>query len=199
MRSLALSLTAVLVALIFVGCYTQVGYYEPSPRLAKKTSYTKSQEPSEKADKPAPTEEMEAEKEKEQAEDEGYYGQRKPTYRDYVPYYDDYYYYPTYPYDFYYAVPFYGYGYAPYHYYHYGYYPYGRYYDHYHYHYPYRTKIGDLDVGRQRPQSYRGVGSNRPASARPSRSPANNDANNAPASGASRLQYHELQRSQRRH
>jgi len=191
MRKLTLSLMSLILPLLIGGCYTQVGYYEPSPRLAKTRTYEKPE-----TQEAEPSEVEEDKEEQKSTEDEGYYGTRKPTYRTYTPYYYDgpytYYYDGPYYYAPYYAP--YSYGYYGYPYYPYYGYGYRRYYSHYdQYHYP-RTKIGDLHFGEQRPQSHRGVESRQPASIRPSRSRV--DTQQAPSSGS---QYDNLRRTQRRH
>ena len=115
------TLLLLFTTIIFVGCYTKLGYYEAAKLKQKQDQQIEK-----------------TEKEIENAS-EGYYGRRKPTYRDsrsylsdsyWVPYTPHYYtYYPPYAYSYHYPW-YYGY-YTPY----YGYYPYRSY-------YPYRGYYG---------------------------------------------------------
>ena len=207
MNRLVLSGTLLLVAIMLAGCYTQIGYYEPRPS-ARQTSYHHE----ERHEHRDGDEKMEAvqegqggfESETAEAEDDGYYGRRKPiyidtgrSYRSY--YYDDYY--PVYPY--YYD------GYHPlYPYYRYSYYPYHSYYGHHHYYGGYRyrpyryskprSKIGNLNFGKRRSQSYRGVRSSQPSSKRSDRSLMKSEEDKAPARSSSDSRRDRSRRSRRR-
>ena len=210
MDRLTFSVTSLLVALIFVGCYTQIGYYEPQ-RPTRQTSHhrpdkNKRLETEHEQQAQVKTEEeaqIEAESEKFDEEYEGYYGRRKPTYGDYEPYYSPYYYeyYPTHPYygGYYSGYPYHGYRYYPYyggsayHYNHSGRRP--RYREHSRYH----SRIGNSHFGRGGSQNHRGVRSSRPASMRPSKSSMTGKSSKAPARSLSGSRYHKLQRSERRH
>ena len=207
MNRLVLSVTLLLIVVVLAGCYTQIGYYEPrSP--TRQTSYHhqdehRHQDGDEKMESEQEEQgEVAVEGEPSEVEDEGYYGRRKPSdgysdryYRSY--YYDDYY--PTYPY-------YYG-GYHPlYPYYRYSY----PYYGHHHYYGGYgyrpyryryskpRSKIGDLNFGKRRSQSYRGVRSRRPSSSRPDRSLRKSEESQSPAPGLSESRRDRSRRSGRR-
>ena len=210
MNRLVLSITLLLAVIALAGCYTQIGYYEPRPST-RQTSYHhqdehRHQDGDEKME-PKQEEQGEVEAERETAEmEEGYYGRRKPSYsysdrysRSY--YYDDYYY-PVYPY--YYGgyhplYPYYRYSYPSYSYYR----PY-RYYSGYGYR-PYRyrystprSKIGDLNFGKRRSQSYRGIRSRHPSSSRPDRSLRKGEESKSPTRSSSGSRRDRSRRSRRR-
>ena len=207
MNRLVLSVTLLLAVVTLAGCYTQIGYYEPRPS-ARQTSYHhqgkhEHRDGDEKMESEQEEQrEVEAEEESSEVEDEGYYGRRKPSYIDSDRYYRSYYYddysYPVYPY-------YYG-GYHPlYPYYRYSY-PYYSYYRSYPYYGGYRyrpyrygystprSKIGNLNFGKRRSQSYRGVRSSQPSSRRSDRSLMKSEENKAPAR---RLPYSRDDRSRR--
>ena len=202
MNRLILSVTLLLMVTTLAGCYTQIGHYEPRS-LTRQTAYHHQDE---RRDEKIESEqeqqtEVKAEEKSSEVEDEGYYGRRKPSYIDsnryYRPHYYDYY--PVYPY--------YG-GYHPlYPYYRYSYYPYyghshyygGYGYRSYRYRYPKRlSKIGDLDFGKRRSQSYRGVKYGHPSSRRPGRSLMKSEERKAPARGSSDSRRDRSRRSGRR-
>lgn len=151
---------------------------------------------------------VEATEEPSEVVDEGYYGRRKPGYsysnRYNQPYYYDYYdYHPVYPY-------YYG-GYHPlYPYYGYSYYPYHSYYGPYHYYGGYRyrpyrygyskprSRIGNLNFGKRRSQSYRGVRSSQPSSRRPGKSLMKDEERKSPARSSSESRRDRSRRSRRR-
>jgi hypothetical protein len=189
-----LSIGALLFTILMVaGCYTQLGYYEPSRPVHREAS-----EPPEEITQPES--ETEAAPETESEEEEGYYGRRKPGEYDYAPYYDDGYYVPYAPYPYYYpAYPYFGY--------HSPYYPYGyhyprRYYGGY-YDYPRHSyHRGDLNFGTRRSEGYRGVDSHRSSSERPARSQMRGDSKPPPAASPSKSsgsRFQRLRRSERRH
>ena len=211
MNRLVLSVTFLILVVIVAGCYTQVGYYEPRPLTIRQTSYHHQNERQRKdGDEKVESEQesqeaVEAEGDTSKVEDEGYYGRHKPSYsypdrysRSY--YYDDYY--PVYPY--YYGgyhplYPYYRYSYPYYSYY--GYYPYYGGYGYRPYRYRYskpRSKIGDLNFGKRRSQSYRGVRSRPPSSSRPDRSLRRSEESKAPASSSSESRRDRSRRSRRR-
>ena len=209
MNRLVLSVTLLLVVITLAGCYTQIGYYE-SRHPTRQTSYhhqdeRQRQDGDEKMESEHDEQaEVEAESEPPEVEDEGYYGRRKPSYIDSDHYYRPYYYdsYPISPYygGYHPLYPYYGYSYYPY------YSPYGyyRYYGGYGYrHHQYRyskplSKIGDLNFGKRRSQSYRGVRSGHPSSRRPSRSLMKREESKAPARSSSGSRYERSRRSGRR-
>ena len=205
MNRLVLSVTLLLVAITLAGCYTQIGYYEPRPSARQASYHHQEKHEHRDGDEKMESEqeeqsEVKVEREASEVEDEGYYGRRKPGYIDsdryYRSYYYDDYYYPAYPYT-------YG-GYHPlYPYYRYSYYPYYRPYPYYGgyryrpYRYGYsmpRSKIGNLNFGKRRSQSYRGVRSSQPSSRRSDRSLMKSEENKAPAR---RLPYSRDDRSRR--
>ena len=211
MNRLVLSITLLLAVIALAGCYTQIGYYEPRPST-RQTSYHhqdehRHQDGDEKMEpKQEEQGEVEVERETAEMEDEGYYGRRKPSYsysdrysRSY--YYDDYYY-PVYPY--YYGgyhplYPYYRYSYPSYSYYRpyryyggYGYRPYR-----YRYSTP-RSKIGDLNFGKRRSQSYRGIRSRHPSSSRPDRSLRKSEESKSPTRSSSGSRRDRSRRSRRR-
>ena len=209
MNRLALTIASLLIAIIFVGCYTQIGYYKP-PHPTRKTSYHRQDDQHHQEE----TKEIEAEEEEEaqvkaegeqsEAEDEGYYGHHNPTYGDHDLYYRPYYYdyYPPYPYygGYHSRYPYYGYYHDSYYSYYGHDYPYGHHryrYHRHHYSRP-RSKIGDLHFGRQRSQSHRGVRSGQPSLRRPSKSAVNRESSPAPARSSSGSQYDRSRRSRRR-
>ena len=207
MNKLALSATLLLTAVVLAGCYTQIGYYEPR-HSTRQTSYHHQDEHQHEEKVESEREEqkeVEAEGEASEVEDEGYYGHRKPSYsysdRYSRPYYDDYYY-PVYPY--YYGgyhplYPYYRYSYPYYSYY--GYYPYYGGYGYRSYRHRYskpRSKIGDLNFGKRRSQSYRGVRSRHPSSSRPDRSLRKSEESKSPTRGSSESQRDRSRRSGRR-
>jgi len=207
MNKLAFTCALLLITVMFIGCYTQLAYYE-APRPVRQKVYNRQEEKGieREQNQQAPAEEVEGETDSEtEPEDEGYYGHRKPTYDEYAPYYDNYYPAPyPYPYyqPYYSAYPYYGYR-GPY----YGYY--GDSYGHYGYaspHYggylrgPYRT--GDFHRNTPRSRSYRGVESRRSSSQRPRRSMENDTSNPPPAASSSKSsgsRFRRLGRSGRRH
>lgn len=210
MNRFVLFITFLLAVIAFAGCYTQIGYYEPRPSVREISSHHQDERRHQDGDEKMGSEreaeeEVEAKEEPSQVDDEGYYGRRKPSYgysgRYYRSYSYDYYdYYPAYPY-------YYG-GYHPlYPYYGYSYYPYHSYYGSYRYHgyrpyryrYPQRTsRIGDLNFGKRRSQSYRGVRSRHPSSGRPDRSLRKDEENKTPARGSSESRRDRSRRSRRR-
>ena len=210
MNRLVLSVTFLLVIITLAGCYTQISYYEPRSPV-RQTSYHhqdehRHQDGDEKMEsKQEEQGEVAAEGEPSEVEDEGYYGRRKPSYgysgRHYRSYYyDDYYpvypyyyggYHPLYPY-YRYSYPYYSY-YGPYRYYGgYGYHPYR-----YRHSTP-RSKIGDLNFGKRRTQSYRGVRSRHPSSSRPDRSLRRSEESKSPAPSSSESRRDRSRRSGRR-
>ncbi len=212
MNRLVLSITLLLAVIALAGCYTQVGYYEPRPLTTRQTSYhhqdkhQRDDGDGEMESEQEPQKEVEAEGEPAEAEDDGYYGRRKPSYgysdRSYRSYHYDDYYYPVYPY--YYGgyhplYPYYRYS-SPYYSY-YGYYPYYGGYGYRPYRYRYstpRSKIGDLNFGKRRSQSYRGVRSRHPSSSRPERSLRKSEESKAPARSSSGSRRDRSRRSRRR-
>ncbi len=209
MNRLVLSVALLLVMMTFAGCYTQIGYYEPHSPARRTVSHHQDEHRHRDGDKKIESEqeghgEVEMEAELSEVEDEGYYGRRKPSYIDSSRYYRSYYYdYPP-------VYPYYG-GYHPlYPYYRYSYYPYYSYYGHYHYYGGYRyrpyryrssiprSKIGDLNFGKRRPQSDRGVRSSRSSSSRPSRSMMRGEESKAPARSSSESRRDRSRRSGRR-
>lgn len=210
MNRFVLFITFLLAVIAFAGCYTQIGYYEPRPSVREISSHHQDERRHQDGDEKMGSEreaeeEVEAKEERSEVDDEGYYGHRKPSYgysgRYYRSYSYDYYdYYPAYPY-------YYG-GYHPlYPYYGYSYYPYHSYYGSYRYHgyrpyryrYPKRaSRIGDLNFGKRRSQSYRGVRSRHPSSGRPDRSLRKDEGNKAPARGSSESRRDRSRRSRRR-
>ncbi len=210
MNRFVLFITFLLAVIAFAGCYTQIGYYEPRPSVREISSHHQDERRHQDGDEKMGSEreaeeEVEAKEEPSEVDDEGYYGRRKPSYgysgRYYRSYSYDYYdYYPAYPY-------YYG-GYHPlYPYYGYSYYPYHSYYGSYRYHgyrpyryrYPQRTsRIGDLNFGKRRSQSYRGVRSRHPSSGRPDRSLRKDEENKTPARGSSESRRDRSRRSRRR-
>lgn len=211
MNRLILSITLLLAIIALAGCYTQIGYYEPRHSTRETSYHHQNEHQREDGDKKVESEqeehkEVEAEGEASEVEDEGYYGRRKPSYsysdRYYRSYYYDDYYYPTYPY-------YYG-GYHPlYPYYRYSY-PYYSYYGRYRYYGGYgyrpyrygyskpRSKISDLNFGKRRSQSYRGVRSRHPSSSRPDRSLRKSEESKAPTRGSSESRRDRSRRSRRR-
>ena len=112
---------------IFIGCYTKLGYYDPAYLKEKQQEQAGTNE--EKIEETTVSD----------AETDGYYGRRKRTHRSSYSYRDDSYWVPYTPYPYayyphtYYPHPwYYGYGYygyhAPYYRYYRGYYPYTGYY-----------------------------------------------------------------------
>ena len=211
MNRFALSITFLLAIVVLAGCYTQIGYYEPRSSTGQ-TSYhhqgeRRHQDGDEKMESEQESQgEVEAEEEPSEVEDEGYYGRRKPSYsysdRYYRSYYYDDYYYPVYPsyYGGYHPLyPYYRYSY-PYHSY-YGYYPYYGGYRYrpsrYRYSTP-RSKIGDLNFGKRRSQSYRGVRSRHSSSSRPDRSLRKSEENKSPTRSSSGARRDRSRRSGRR-
>ena len=204
MNRLVLSITLLLAVIALAGCYTQIGYYEP-PHSTLQTSYHHQHKDKKVESEQEEQKEVEAEGEASEVEDEGYYGRRKPSYSDSDRYYRSYYYdysYPVYPY--YYGgyhprYPYYRYSYPYYSYY--GYYPY---YGGYRYRpsrYGYskpRSKIGDLNFGKRRSQSYRGVRSRHPSSSRPDRSLRRSEESKSPSSSSSESRRDRSRRSGRR-
>ena len=211
MNRLVLAITLLLAVIALAGCYTQVGYYEPRSLTTRQTSYHhQDKHQREDGDEKMESEqeeqkEVEAEGEASEVEDEGYYGRRKPSYsysgRSYRSYYyDDYY--PVYPH-------YYG-GYHPlYPYYRYSYPYYSSYgYSHYYGGYGYRpcrssyskprSKISDLNFGKRRSQSYRGVGSRHPSSRPPDRSLRKSEESKPPARSSSGSRRDRSRRSGRR-
>ena len=210
MNRLVLSVTLLLVAVALAGCYTQIGYYEPRPSTRQPAYHHQEKHEHRDGDEtvaPEQEEQQEVEVEREASEsgDEGYYGRRKPSYSDSSRYYRSYYdddYYPVYPYSYggYHPLyPYYGYSHPYYSYY--GYYPY---YGGYRYR-PYRhryskplSRIGDLNFGKRRSQSYRGVRSSQPSSRRSDRSLMKREENKAPARRSSDSWHDRSRRSRRR-
>ena len=210
MNRLVLSITLLLAVIVLAGCYTQIGYYEPRSPI-RHTSYhhqgeRRHQDKDEQMESEhEKQEETEAEGEPSEVADEGYYGHRKPSYGASNRYYRSYYhddYYPVYPY-------YYG-GYHPlYPYYRYSY-PYYSYYGHYRYYggaryrpYRYRyskphSKIGDLNFGKRRSQSYRGVRSRHPSSSRPGKSLRQSEESKSPTRSSSESRRDRSRRSGRR-
>ena len=208
MNRRVLFVTLLLAAIVLAGCYTQIGYYEPRPLTTRQTSYHhqdkhQREDGDEKMEsEQEPQEEVEAEGEPAEAEDEGYYGRRKPSYGysdrysrsyyddDYYPVYPYYYggYHPLYPY-YRYSYPYYG------HYRYYGGYGYRP--SRYRYSTP-RSKIGDLNFGKRRSQSSRGVRSRHPSSSRPDRSLRKSEESKAPARSSSGSRRDRSRRSGRR-
>ena len=206
MNRLVLSVTLLLVAITFAGCYTQIGYYEPHSPTRQTASHHQDERRHQDGEKKMESEqegqgEVAVEEEPSEVEDEGYYGRRKPSYIDSDPYYR------SYSYDYYPVYPYYG-GYHPlYPYYRYSYYPYYSYYGHYRsYGYrPYRyrysrplSKIGDLNFGKRRSQSYRGVRSSQPSSGRPSKPLMKSEESKTPTSSSSESRRDRSRRSRRR-
>ena len=205
MNKLALSITLLLAVTALAGCYTQVGYYEPR-HSSRQTSYHHQHKDKKVESEQEEQKEVEAEEEPSEVEDEGYYGRRKPSYgysdRYYRSYYYDDYYYPTYPY--YYGgyhplYPYYRYSYPSY-----SYYGRSRYYGGYGYR-PYRyrystprSKIGDLNFGKRRSQSYRGVRSRHPSSSRSDRLLRKREENKSPTRSSSGSRRERSRRSGRR-
>ncbi len=204
MNRLVLSITLLLAVITLAGCYTQIGYYEPRSST-RQTAYHH-QDKGEKVESEQEEQgEVEAELKPSEVEDEGYYGHRKPSYsysdRYYRSYdYDDYY--PAYPY--YYGgyhplYPYYRYSYPYYSYY--GYYPYYGGYGYRPYRYRYskpRSKIGDLNFGKRRSQSYRGVRSRHPSSSRLDKSLRKSEESRTPARSSSESRRDRSRRSGRR-
>ena len=213
MNRFVLFITFLLAVIAFAGCYTQIGYYEPRPSVREISSHhqdeRRHQDEDEKMDSEREAEEeVEATEEPSEMGDEGYYGRRKPGYsysdRYYRSYSYDYYdYHPVYPY--YYGgyhplYPYYGYSYYPYH----SYYGPYRYYGGYRYR-PYRygystprSKIGNLNFGKRRSQSYRGVRSSQPSSRRPGKSLMKDEESKTPARSSSESRRDRSRRSRRR-
>ena len=207
MDRLIFTVTFLLITITLAGCYTQVGYYEPRSST-RQTSYRHQDDrPHRDGDEKMESEQeeqTEVEAESSEVEDEGYYGRRKPSYgyssRYSLPY--DYDYYPTYPYygGYHPLYPYYGYSYYPY------YSSYGNYHYYGHYGYRYRrysypkrhSKIGDLNFGKRRSQSYRGVRSRRPSSRRPDKSLRKSEESRAPARSSSGSRRDRSRRSGRR-
>ena len=205
MNRFVLFITLLLAVIAFAGCYTQIGYYEPRPSVRETSSHH--QDGDEKMDSEREAEEeVEATAEPSEMGDEGYYGRRKPGYSYSDRYYRSYYYddyYPVYPY--YYGgyhplYPYYGYSYYPYH----SYYGPYRYYGGYRYR-PYRygystprSKIGNLNFGKRRSQSYRGVRSSQPSSRRPGKSLMKDEESKTPARSSSESRRDRSRRSRRR-
>ena len=210
MNRFVLSVTFLLVAVTLAGCYTQIGYYEPrSP--TRQTSYHHQDEhqhgdgDKKMGSEHKKREEVEAEGEPSEVEEEGYYGRRKPSYGYSDRYYRSYYYddhYSVYPY--YYGgyhplYPYYRYSYPYYS--SYGYYRYYGGYGYRPYRYRYstpRSKIGDLNFGKRRSQSYRGVRSRHPSSSRPDRSLRKSEENKSPTRSSSEPRRDRSRRSRRR-
>ena len=212
MNRLALSITLLLVVIVLTGCYTRVGYYEPRPLTTRQASYHhqaehQREDANEKMEsEQEPQEEVEAEMEPSEVEGDGYYGRRKPSYgysdRYYRSnYYDDYYYpvYPSYYGGYHPLYPYYRYSYP-----YYSYYGHRRYYGGYGYR-PYRyrystprSKIGDLNFGKRRSQSYRGVRSRHSSSSRPDRSLRKSEESKSPTRGSSESRRDRSRRSRRR-
>ena len=209
MNRLALSITLLLAVVVLAGCYTQIGYYEPRYSTRQTSYHHQDEHRREDGDEKMESEqekqgEVEAERDSSEMEDEGYYGRRKPSYsysdRYYRPYYDDYYpvypqyysgYHPLYPY-YRYSYPYYSY---------YGYYPYYGSYGYRPYRYRYskpRSKIGDLNFGKRRSQSYRGVRSRHPSSSRTDRSLRKSEESKSPTRGSSESRRDRSRRSGRR-
>ncbi len=204
MNRLVLSVTLLLAVITLAGCYTQIGYYEPRSST-RQTAYHH-QDKGEKVESEQEEQgEVEAELKPSEMEDEGYYGRRKPSYSysdryyrsyyydDYYPAYPSYYggYHPLYPY-YRYSYPYYSY---------YGYYPYYRGYGYRHHRYRYstpRSKIGDLNFGKRRSQSYRGVRSRHPSSSRLDRSLRKSEERKTPARSSSESRRDRSRRSRRR-
>ena len=213
MNRLVLSVTFLLVAITLAGCYTQIGYYEPRHSTRQTSYHHQDEHRREDGDEKVKSEqekqgEVEAEEDSSEVEDEGYYGRRKPSYgysdRYYRPYYYDYYNdSPVYPY--YYGgyhplYPYYGYSYYPYH----SYYGHYRYYGGYRYR-PYRygystprSKIGNLNFGKRRSQSYRGIRSGQPSSRRSDRSLMKDEESKTPARSSFESRRDRSRRSRRR-
>ena len=206
MNRLVLSVALLLVVITFAGCYTQIGYYEPRSSTRQTASHHQDERRHQDGHKKMESEqegqgEVAVEEEPSEVEDEGYYGRRKPSYIDSDRYYR------SYSYDDYPVYPYYG-GYHPlYPYYRYSYYPYYSYYGHYRsYGYrPYRyrysrplSKIGDLNFGKRRSQSYRGVRSSQPSSRRPSKPLMKSEESKTPTSSSSESRRDRSRRSRRR-
>ena len=204
MNRLVLFVALLLVVITFAGCYTQIGYYEPRSPTRQTASRHQDERRHQDGDKKMESGQEEqgevaAEGELSESGDEGYYGHRKPSYIDSDRYYRSYSYdyYPVYPY----------YGDPLYPYYRYSYYPYYSYYGHYRYYgyrpYRYRysrplSKIGDLNFGKRRSQSYRGVRSSQPSSRRPSKPLMKSEESRTPTSSSSESRRDRSRRSGRR-
>ena len=205
MNRLVLSITLLLAVITLAGCYTQIGYYEPH-HSTRQTSYHHQDKDKKGESEQEERREVEAEGEASEVEVEGYYGRRKPSYsysdRYHRSYYYDDYHYPVYPH--YYGgyhplYPYYRYSYPYYSYY--GYYPYYGGYGYRSYRHRYskpRSKIGDLNFGKRRSQSYRGVRSRHPFSSRPDRSLRKSEESKSPTHGSSESQRDRSRRSGRR-
>ena len=212
MNRLVLSITLLLVIIALAGCYTQIGYYETHTSTRQTAYHHQDEHQREDGDEKVKSgqeqqEEVEAKGEPSEVDDEGYYGRRKPSYIDSDRYYRSYhyddYYYPAYPY--YYGgyhplYPYYGYSYYPYH----SYYGHYRYYGGYRYR-PYRygystprSKIGNLNFGKRRSQSYRGIRSSQPSSRRSDRSLMKDEESKTPARSSSESRRDRSRRSRRR-
>ena len=211
MNRLALSIALLLAVITLAGCYTQIGYYEPRHSTRQTAYHHQDEHQREDGDEKVESEEkaqkeVEAEGKPSEVEDDGYYGRRKPSYsysnrysRSY--YYDDSYY-PVYPY--YYSgyhplYPYYRYSYPYYS--SYGYYHYYGGYGYRPYRYGYskpRSKISDLNFGKRRSQSYRGVRSRHPSSSRPDRSLRRSEESKSPARSSSGSRRDRSRRSGRR-
>jgi hypothetical protein len=206
MNRLVLSVVLLLVVITLAGCYTQIGYYEPRSPTRQTASHHQDERRHQDGDKKMESEQEEQEQvavegEPSEAEDEGYYGRRKPSYIDSDRYYRSYYYdyYPVYPYygGYHPLYPYYRYSYYP----HYSYYGHSPYYGYRPYRYRYskpRSRIGDLNFGKRRSQSYRGVRSSQPSSRRPSRSLMKSEESEAPARSSSEPRRDRSRRSGRR-
>ncbi len=209
MNRLALSITLLLAIIALAGCYTQIGYYEPRSST-RQTSYhhqdehQREDEDEKMESEREPQEEIETEGELSEVENEGYYGRRKPSYSYSDRYYRSYYNnnYPAYPY--YYGgyhplYPYYRYSYPYYS--SYGYYPYYGGYRYRPYRYRYstpRSKIGDLNFGKRRSQSYRGVRSHHSSSRRLDKSLRKSEESRTPARSSSESRRDRSRRSGRR-
>ena len=189
--------TAVLlvVPILLIGCYTQLGYNTASRITHRGVSQNdEAMTPDEREDNGDDQTRIEDQTETE--EDWGYYGRRKRTYDRHIPYYDGYYYSDPYPY--------YGY-YSPY----YSYYPYYRnygyrYWDSYRYgrrHYrqpsPRYYKNRDFHHGKRRSRSHRGAESQRSSSDRPIRKMDSESSRTTPKEDNSRRR--DSRRYKRRH
>ena len=154
--------TSLVVPILLVGCYTQLGHYTVSrtgPREAGRIDDVRTLNENQEEG----NDHTGIDRQTETEEDEGYYGRRGRTYDRYIPYYDGYYFSDPYPYYGYYSTyyPYYrNYGYwAP--------YRHGR--RRYRQYVPRYYKNRDFHHGKKRSRSHRGVDSRRSSSDRPIR------------------------------
>ncbi|MDE0298047.1 MAG: hypothetical protein OXN17_05405 [Candidatus Poribacteria bacterium] len=165
----ALTVALLLSPILFVGCYTQLGY-DTAPRIATRGTNQIDKEKTSVEHEDDGDDQASEEHQTESDEDEGYYGRRKRTYDRFIPYYDGYHESELYPHHGYYS-PYYSY---------YPYYSYDPYYRNYGYWNPYwygrrsyrhntprYYKNRDFHHGKRRSLSHRGADSHRPSSDRP--------------------------------